>query len=145
MCGKVMVITVISYKVETTVKAETNVRIRVRGTIIRIQITEARIRPIIRITTEQSTTYHHQPFYFHVNSRSQKSPRVPPLCSPSKTAQAETNVRIRVRGTISRSQITEARTRPITRITTEQSTIPAYSRPAATTCRSIEVVTAASI
>ena len=71
-----MVITVISCKVETTVKAETNVRIRVRGAIIRIQITETRIRTIIRIPSEQSTTYHHQPVYSHFfpNSRSQKAP-----------------------------------------------------------------------
>lgn len=38
-----------------TVKAEPNVRIRVRGAIIRIQTTETRIRTIIRISRQEGT------------------------------------------------------------------------------------------
>lgn len=38
-----------------TVKAEPNVRIRIRGAIIRIQITETRIRTIIRISRQKGT------------------------------------------------------------------------------------------
>lgn len=45
--------------IETTVKAEPNVRIRIRGAIIRIQIAETRIRPIIRISSEEGTPNRH--------------------------------------------------------------------------------------
>ena len=38
-----------------TVKTEPNVRIRIRGTIIRIQITEPSIRTIIRIRRQKGT------------------------------------------------------------------------------------------
>ena len=38
-----------------TVKAEPNVRMRVRGAIIRIQATETRIRTIIRISRQEGT------------------------------------------------------------------------------------------
>ena len=50
-------------KVETTVKAEATVRIRVRGTIIRIQITEARIRSIIRISRQEGTPDRRHPYF----------------------------------------------------------------------------------
>ena len=51
-------------QVETTVKAEPNVRIRMRGAIIRIQITETRIRSIIRISRQQGTHDRHNPIFF---------------------------------------------------------------------------------
>jgi hypothetical protein len=45
-----------SNKIRTfTVKTEPNVRIRIRGAIIRIQITEPTIRTIIRIRREKGT------------------------------------------------------------------------------------------
>ena len=52
-------------QVETTVKAEPNVRIRIRGAIIRIQITETRIRTIIRISRQEGTPDLHHPCYFN--------------------------------------------------------------------------------
>ena len=60
LCGRVVGINSYIYFLSfsediTTVKTEPNIRIRIRGTIIRIQITETRIRTIIRITTEQGT------------------------------------------------------------------------------------------
>ncbi|WP_373168794.1 hypothetical protein, partial [Bacteroides cellulosilyticus] len=44
------------------------------------------------------------------------------FCSPSKTAQAEPNVRSRIRGTINRNQITETRIRTIIRIRRQKGT-----------------------
>ena len=52
-------------QVETTVKAEPNIRIRIRGAIIRIQIAEPSIRTIIRIRTEQSTPGDRHRVYFY--------------------------------------------------------------------------------
>lgn len=46
---------IFSSKETVTVKAEPNVRIRIRGAIIRIQITETRIRTIIRISRQKGT------------------------------------------------------------------------------------------
>lgn len=54
-----MAINSIFIQVETTVKAEPNVRIRVRGAIVRIQTTETRIRTIIRIGSEEGTPNRH--------------------------------------------------------------------------------------
>lgn len=48
---------------KTTVKAEPNVRIRIRGAIIRIQITETRIRTIIRISRQEGTPEHHNQLF----------------------------------------------------------------------------------
>lgn len=48
---------------KTTVKAEPNVRIRIRGAIIRIQITETCIRTIIRISRQKGTPEHHNPLF----------------------------------------------------------------------------------
>ena len=39
-----------------------DVRIRIRGGVIRIRIAEACIRTVIRITAEQDTTKNDQPF-----------------------------------------------------------------------------------
>jgi hypothetical protein len=52
-------------KLEITVKAEPNIRIRIRGAIIRIQIAEPSIRTIIRIRTEQSTPGDRHRVYFY--------------------------------------------------------------------------------
>ena len=46
-------------------QAEPNIRIRIRGAIIRIQIAEPSIRTIIRIRTEQSTPGDRHRVYFY--------------------------------------------------------------------------------
>ena len=51
-------------QIETTVKAEPNVRIRIRGAIIRVQITETRIRTIIRISRQEATPNYRHLKYF---------------------------------------------------------------------------------
>ena len=43
-----------------------DVRIRIRGGVIRIRIAEACIRTVIRITAEQDTTKNDQPILFYV-------------------------------------------------------------------------------
>lgn len=72
-----------------TVKAEPNVRIRVRGAIIRIQITETRIRTIIRISRQEGTHDRHNPLFQNFNSRflqstanRQKRHKRNPRCAP---------------------------------------------------------------
>lgn len=52
---------------KTTVKAEPNVRIRIRGAIIRIQITETRIRTIIRISRQEGTPEHHNQLFQRIS------------------------------------------------------------------------------
>ena len=44
----------------------TDIRIRIRGGVIRIRIAEACIRTVIRITAEQDTTKNDQPFLSYV-------------------------------------------------------------------------------
>lgn len=43
-----------------------DVRIRIRGGVIRVRIAEACIRTVIRITAEQDTTKNDQPILFYV-------------------------------------------------------------------------------
>ena len=52
---------------KTTVKAEPNVRIGIRGAIIRIQITETRIRTIIRISRQEGTPEHHNQLFQRIS------------------------------------------------------------------------------
>ena len=40
-----------------------DIRIRIRGSVIRVRITEARIRTVIRITAEQDTARATNPLY----------------------------------------------------------------------------------
>ena len=109
-------------KLEITVKAEPNIRIRIRGAIIRIQITETRIRTIIRISRQEGTHDRHNPLFQNFNSRFFAVHR-----QPSKTAQAEPKGRTRVRGAINRIQRTETRSRTSMRISRQEGTIPSRS------------------
>ena len=117
--------------------ARADIRIRIRRRIIRIRITEARIRTIIRITAEQKPPKRHNLYIFFVTGRG--SLPLPAwivrlrsfgsrssLCSFWPTARlrqkakARADSRIRPRRRIIRRRSTEARIRTKIRTTAEQ-------------------------
>lgn len=64
--GKVSAVNSLKYliqRIETTVKAERPIRIRPRATIVRIQITETRIRAIVRIGRQEGTPDRRHPYF----------------------------------------------------------------------------------
>lgn len=83
---------------KTTVKAEPNVRIRIRGAIIRIQITETRIRTIIRISRQEGTPEHHNQLFQRISINTFFVAPCIEFCSPfnygtSGTQCAQTHAR----------------------------------------------------
>lgn len=101
-----------------------DVRIRIRGSVIRIRISEACIRTVIRITAEQKPTGATNPFivYSFVIGGGGKAARSPSvgLLAFRQEAEARAEGRSRNRGSVIRRRRSEARTRTATRITAEQ-------------------------
>ena len=105
---------------------------------------ETRIRTIIRIRRQKGTSRHNPVMFLFFQSNAIFVAPFTEFCSPSKTAQAEPNVRSRNRGTIMRMQRTETRTRTKTRIRRQKGTIPASSK-AGIISRRIVIITIALI
>ena len=107
---------------KTTVKAEPNVRIRIRGAIIRIQIAEPRIRTIIRISRQEGTPERHNPLFQRILINNFSLLRALSYAVRLITAQAEPKGRTRIRGAINRIQTAEPRNRTIIRTSRQEGT-----------------------
>ena len=94
-----------------------DVRIRIRGGVIRIRIAEACIRTVIRITAEQDTTKNDQPFFVLCHNCLLLN-----YLQIRYKAKARAEARIRKRGGVSRIRKAEACSRTVIRITAEQDT-----------------------
>lgn len=116
-----------------------DVRIRIRGGVIRIRVNEACIRSVIRITTEANTTQgatnlYHILCYLSLimyikrwrRPEGSLAPRFSFFCLLILRMEAEprAEVRIRIRGGVIRIRENEARTRSVIRRTTEANTTP---------------------
>lgn len=94
-----------------------DVRIRIRGGVIRIRIAEACIRTVIRITAEQDTTKNDQPFFVLCHNCLLLN-----YLQIRYKAKARADARTRIRGGVRRIRIAEARLRTVSRTTAEQDT-----------------------
>ena len=91
-----------------------DVRIRIRGGVIRIRIAEACIRTVIRITAEQDTTKNDQPFFVLCHNCLLLN-----YLQIRYKAKARAEARMRSRGGVMRIRIAEARIRTVSRSTAE--------------------------
>ena len=100
-----------------------DVRIRIRGSVIRIRISEACIRTVIRITAEQKPTRATNLYRLLIvmggSGRAARSPNIG-LLAFRQEAEARAEVRRRIRGSVMRARKSEARARTVSRTTAEQ-------------------------
>ena len=101
-----------------------DVRIRIRGSVIRVRISEACIRTVIRITAEQKPTRATNLLSFThslqgENGRAARSPIIG-LLAFRQEAEARADGRSRTRGSAKRIRTSEARARTARRTTAKQ-------------------------
>lgn len=96
-----------------------DVRIRIRGSVIRIRISEACIRTVIRVTAEQNPTRVINLCVISYLSQALREGCALRIAFRDK-AKARAEVRIRRRGSATRTRRSEARRRTAIRATAEQ-------------------------